>query len=89
MSHTVIYVPSAEQELADAWLAAPDRAAVARAAHVLDQRLARDPANVGESRPGGRRIAHEAPLGLLYRVDAASRTVHVLRVWLFRTGPRA
>jgi hypothetical protein len=39
VNYSVVWVPSAEQELAAVWLAAPDRPAVSAAAHRIDQRL--------------------------------------------------
>jgi hypothetical protein len=42
MNYTVVWVPSAEQELAALWMAAADRDAVTRAAHEIDQQLRTD-----------------------------------------------
>jgi len=36
-----------------------------------------------ESRYGDRRIIHEAPLGLLYRVDVERMRVRILAVWTY------
>ena len=84
MNWQVIWVPSAEQDLAAAWLSAPDRDAVTAAAHQIDQRLQTDPDQQGESRPQGRRILFEPPLGVLSKVRPRTRTVYVLGVWRFR-----
>jgi hypothetical protein len=83
MNYTVIWLPDAEQELAALWLAAADRARVTRAAHLLDQRLRRDPENEGESRSGLDRIIIEAPLVAHYRVRADDRIVEVGHAWRF------
>ena len=83
MNYSVIWVPSAEQELAAIWLAATDRNAVTRAAHLVEQRLQLDPANEGESRPKNRRITFEAPISLVFSVHVQTRTVRVLRVRSF------
>lgn len=88
MNYSVIWLPNAEQELAALWLNASDRGAITRAAATLDQLLARDPANEGESRPNGRRILFAAPLALIYRIHFDQRQVDVLHVWQFRTPQR-
>ncbi len=62
------WLADAEQELARIWLAASDRQRVTRASQNLDARLGNDPENDGESRPEGRRILFEPPLGAVYRV---------------------
>jgi plasmid stabilization system protein ParE len=88
MNYSVIWLPNAEQELAALWLNASDRGAITRAAAALDQLLARDPANEGESRPNGRRILFAAPLAVIYRIHFDKRQVDVLHVWQFRTPQR-
>jgi hypothetical protein len=85
MSYTVDWLPDAEQSLAAAWLAARDRAAVTRAANVIDERLRHDPGNEGESRPDGRRIMFVAPLGVIFRVLPNERRVIVSHLWQFTT----
>ena len=81
MSDTVEWLPYAEQELADLWNHAADRADVAAAADGLDAQLQRDPLTVGEGRGGDTRIAFEPPLAILFDVDVASRHVTVWDVW--------
>jgi hypothetical protein len=83
MKYTVIWVPDAEQELAAIWIAAADRDAVTAAAHQVDQDLRRDPDTQGESRPEGRRIVLEHPLGVLFTIQPQDRIVYVLTVWHF------
>ena len=83
MKWTVIWLPDAEQELADIWLNATNRAAVTHSSHVIDVLLKQDPENAGESRDGDRRILLVAPLGVLYRVFADDVRVEVLHVWIF------
>jgi hypothetical protein len=63
MNYTVIWLPSAEKDLAALWLSATDRPEVTRAANEIDQRLGADAPNEGESRRGGRRILFVPPLG--------------------------
>jgi hypothetical protein len=83
MKYTVLWVPGAEQRLADLWINATDRDSITKASHAIDQRLKTDPLNQGESRPGGRRVLFESPLGVLYRVEEQDMIVRVLHVWLF------
>jgi hypothetical protein len=83
MKYHVLWVPGAEQRLADLWLNATDRGAITKAPHAIDQRLRDDPLDDGESRPGGRRILFETPLAVLYRVIEQDMFVHVLHVWLY------
>ena len=83
MKYTVLWVPKAEQELAAIWMKSTRRRKVTTAAHRIDQRLRRNPETAGESREQGRRILHESPLGVLFRVEPEDRIVHVLTVWRF------
>ena len=87
MNYTVVWKPAAEQELADLWTAAADRAALAAAADSVDRLLGQDPGRRGESRSATVRILFVAPLGVQFKVVAADRTVEVLRVWRFGRGP--
>jgi len=83
MNYTVIWVPLAENNLAAAWLAAPDRVAVTEAAHRLDQALADDPFDIGRPRNSSvNRTAVEPPLGIDYEIIEDDKTVRVLRAWL-------
>jgi hypothetical protein len=83
MNYVVRWLPTAEQRLADVWLNAPDRNAVTRAAHDIEQRLRHDPENNGESRSDGRRILFSDPLAVVYRVLSEDRLVEVLSVWRY------
>ena len=47
MTYTVAWDPDAEQNLAELWLAAPDRAALTAAAAWVDRLLASDPLHAG------------------------------------------
>lgn len=87
MSYCVIWLPVAEQELAALWLAADNRAQVSRAANTMDDVLARDGPNAGESRPDGRRIIFELPLAAIDRVNLESQAVLVLNVWQVTSRP--
>jgi hypothetical protein len=83
MRYTVLWVPRAEQELADIWTNAADRDAVTRAAHEIDQRLQRDAPNQGDSRPAGRRILFVPPLGVIFKVEELDRIARVYHVWRY------
>jgi plasmid stabilization system protein ParE len=85
MNYDVIWVPSAENQLASIWTAARNRTAVARAAARIDGMLANDPNSEGESRPDGRRVLIVMPLVVYYQVDEADRRVRVLHVRASRT----
>ena len=84
MKYTVVWAPDAEQELARLWSDAADRGLIADAANILDRDLARNPAQVGESRPSGLRIAHCLPLGIRFAISEGDRVVRVVAVWLCR-----
>jgi hypothetical protein len=86
MRHTVSWLPAAEQELANIWLAAEDRAAISQAAALLDRQLQNDPDAIGESRPDGRRIHFAAPLGILFKIYSNGLRVVVTHVWSFGSG---
>lgn len=81
MKYTVVWIPSAKRDLANLWLGAPDRQAVATAADSMDMVLKQDPLNHGESRIGNLRVLFHAPLAIAYEVSAADLRVTVLAVW--------
>jgi plasmid stabilization system protein ParE len=80
MNWAVIWQPTAEDQLAELWMAADDRAALADAADAIDALLRRDPLAQGESRHDNLRIFLHGPLVVDYEVDASRRLVRVLRV---------
>ncbi|HET6575498.1 MAG TPA: hypothetical protein VFG68_17985 [Fimbriiglobus sp.] len=86
MNFTVIWLPLAQNELAQVWLDATDRNAVTAASNRIDQRLAADPVSEGESRSADERITFDPPLRVVFRVAAATRDVFVLSVG--RSGRR-
>ncbi len=88
MSYTVVWSPEAERELADIWNDVADRKSIANAANVLDRELARAPADLGESRPSGLRIAHYLPLGIRFAVWEEDRLVRVLPAWPCRRSEK-
>jgi hypothetical protein len=87
MNYTVVWLPSAEQDLAALWINAPDRAAVAAAADAIEVALRRDPLGQGESRAGVARIMFLEPLAVCYDVYEADRRVLVWAVGRSRRRP--
>jgi len=83
MKFTVVWIPSAEHELAELWMGAPDRQEVRDAADRIDAALAETPMALGESRSGNVRILFAYPLGVEFEVLARDRRVRVLSVWRF------
>ncbi len=81
MKYTVLWTPTAEQDLAAVWLNAVDRDAVNSAANTIDAMLHRDPDTRGESRAGTVRILFVPPLGVDFDVQADDRIVYVLSAW--------
>lgn len=77
---------TALNELASIWIAAdsPTRAAITKAVYAIEQRLQLHPNDQGESRPDGRRVDFEPPLGFLFRVAPEDLIVHILQVWQFK-----
>lgn len=80
MTYTVVWKRSAEAELADLWLNAPDQNAVALAANTADALFRQDPLSQGESRADGNRILFIAPLVLSFHVSPADRLVTVTAI---------
>jgi len=81
MIFTVTYKPSAEQELANIWLQAPDHRAVTDAANRIDVLFRADPHSQGESRGEQTRISFERPLAVQFEIHDQDRIVEVLKVW--------
>ena len=81
MIYIVIWLRVALDELAMMWMNADAtlRAAITSASHRIDQELKANPQEVGESRPKGRRIHFEQPLGILFEVRQGA--VRILHVW--------
>lgn len=73
----------ATNKMTDLWLNGDSslRKAITRAIYVIDELLQSDPQNLGESRPGRRRIHFVSPLAIVYKVNEAKSVVRVLQVW--------
>jgi hypothetical protein len=78
--YTVEWLPGAEDELADIWIAASDRPAITAAEAAITRLLARDPINHGIQLSEGLRKLEMAPLTVFYSVDAARNAVEVSNV---------
>lgn len=61
-----------------------EREAVTIASDAIEKRLEENGAIEGESRGNGLRITFEAPLAVVFRVDALNRIVYVGQVWEFQ-----
>lgn len=82
MNDTVIWTPTAEQDLAAIWMAAGSaRDAVRSASNTIDALLGRAPDTRGESRSGTVRLLFVPPLGADFDVQVDDRIVYVLTVW--------
>lgn len=79
----VVWAESALDEPATLWLTADSvsRQAITAAQAQIDHLLERSPEDVGESRPGGRRIVFVPPLGVVFSVRESDRAAKVLRIW--------
>ena len=86
MNYTVVWKPSAEEELTRIWMEAADRSAVTSAAGEMDRLLKTDPCHQGESRGGAMRVAFVPPLGVFFHVEEEDRLVSVVGVWRVAQG---
>jgi hypothetical protein len=77
---TVMWHGDARNELAELWMAAPDRGAVSAAADSIDLHLSTDATAKGTSIPDALRQFTVPPLRVLFAVSEADRTVRILEV---------
>lgn len=82
MRYTVIWTDTAEQNLAELWMAALDRNAMNSAANIVDQLLAEDPETRGEARFDTVHSLVIVPLGVDFEIIELDRIVYVLSAWL-------
>ncbi len=78
--YTVVWLQSAQDELAQLWLDAPDRNAVTAAAHAIDQELGKDAPLKGSELSEGLRALPVPPLKAIFTVRDDDRIAEVLRV---------
>ena len=86
MTFTVEWSDFALDALADIWMAAADRNAVAAAAHAIDQTLADDADTVGHTVFDTVREYNQPRLSVEFEVIVADTRVWVLSVWDTATG---
>ena len=79
MRYTVTWTPSAQDELADIWINAPDRQAVTAAQHRIDRTLRVDAHTKGQDYDGDRML-EEWPLVVVFTVSPDDRLVEVISV---------
>lgn len=79
MRYTVVWRETALQQLAQAWLDAPDREAINATVDEIDRELLNDPDRKGEDYYGDRYLTYPL-LWALFRVDPGDRTATVLQV---------
>lgn len=77
---TVVWVESAEQELASIWLTLPDRNRVAKATHEVDQALKRDASGESIELCEGLRAIERGPLRVVFEVLSEDKIVRVVKV---------
>ncbi len=77
---TVVWDESARDELANLWMAAPDRNAVTQASNAIDAELAEDPDRKGAPLSEGLRGLSIPPLRVVFLTRKDDRIVEVLRV---------
>ncbi len=81
MTYTVVWIPSALNELADLWNHAPGRQEITDAADAIDAILRADPYAASESREGNLRILFVPPLAVLFDVSDPDCLVTVRALW--------
>ena len=84
MRYTILWIPSAERDLAAIWIDSEDRSAVASAANTIDALLREDAPSAGEPCFDTVRSVVVAPLGADFEVFEEDRLVKVLAVWIVR-----
>ena len=81
MTYRVLWTPHAESQFERIVHAAKDQELVASAAREIDQSLAVDPTDYGESRYENVRIGFAHPLGVQFEILDDVHTVIVFEVW--------
>jgi hypothetical protein len=84
MKYTVVTAPVADDQLAEIWLKATDRQAVADAFDRIEFSLKIDAHLQGQEHPNGWRVITVTPLAVAFRVSEGDRLVRILSV-AFRT----
>ncbi len=84
MKFTVVWIPTAKNELATLWINAKNRNRIRLAADKIDSLLKWDPDSLGESRREGVRILLVPPLAVEFEVHEEDCIVNVIAVWTFK-----
>jgi hypothetical protein len=79
MLFTVVWLESAQKELARIWVQAADRNSVTKASHLIDRWLRRSPLTVGRAH-GTKSQFLVPPLQVIYTVSPDDCLVRVLQV---------
>ena len=78
--YTVVWVRSAQDELAELWLSASDRNVITAAARAIDEELSEDVSIKGSDLSEGLQSLFAPPLKAIFTVSDDDRMVEVLRV---------
>ncbi len=81
MKYTVVWIESAQDELADLWNRAANRQDIADASNTIDNLLRFNPYTYSESREGDLRIMFVPPLAVLFQISDSDCLVTVRAVW--------
>jgi hypothetical protein len=81
MKFTVVWTSPSQNDLADLWISAEDRAAITKAADMIDRLLRQAPFANSESRTSNSRIMIVPPLAVAYDVSEKDCLVTVWAVW--------
>jgi hypothetical protein len=85
--YIVTWIESAQEELAQIWIDAPDRQAVTAATHAIDKELVEDAATKGSELREGLRELTVPPLRVLFLVREEDRLVEVSKVRYLPSPP--
>jgi hypothetical protein len=80
MHYTVVWLPTAQNQLAELWMASANRAAITAAANEVDRLLRDDPETRGVDFYGDRLLV-VPPLQIVYSVRPDDRIVEVQQAW--------
>ncbi|MFT3879049.1 MAG: hypothetical protein QM703_05235 [Gemmatales bacterium] len=82
MKWTVLWQPSAEQQLTNLWTNAKNKQSITFASNQIDALLRTQPQALGESRSGLERIFFYPPLSVIYEVIPDDSKVIVTYVYM-------
>jgi hypothetical protein len=78
--HTVVWVPSAEDELVDLWLSAHDRNEITGTVHRIDRTLRHRGPDAGIEISEGLFAIEVPPLRALFEIVSADALIRVLKI---------